>query len=141
MSRTEYDVCLVVSSMRVGLEELSSWIGVQPSSGSHSIGEQHRLRSRGKWKSTIWQLCSRLDRAAEIEAHVEDISGQLPASKLAARGVLPDEARIYLSVGVFSDRQTPIADLTRRCLQVADDYRASFEIRFYSPDMGDEVAK
>src|SRR6185312_14936251 len=138
MSRTEYDVCLVVSSEHVGLEELSSRIGVPPSSGAHSIGEQHRLRSRGKWKSTVWQLCSRREQADEIEAHLEDIARQLPATRLAAPGVLPDDARILLSLGVFSDRQIPVAELTRECLRIADDYRASVEIRFYTPEMGDK---
>jgi hypothetical protein len=66
---------------------------------------------------------------------LEDIQQQLAPSTILKVGALPHDAKVYISIGVFSDAQVPSVELTGVCLRIADEYRAAVEIRFYSPDM------
>ena len=131
MKPTEIDVCLVVTTQSEPVEELTRRIGIEASDGSHSKGAPHVLRSRGKWKSTVWQLCSTCARAAPIEEHMVQIAERLPPSRLGAEGVLPGDARVYVSVGVFSSAQIPTIDVTMRTLAICVEYSASLEVRYY----------
>lgn len=136
MSKTEYDVCLVVVSRSTPLVDLSARIGIQGSEGSHSEGDPHLLKDRGVWKSTVWQICSGQPRSAHLEDHFEHLAGRLPVSRVVGSGALPDDAEVYVSVGVFSDAQIPTVNLTRRCLAIAEAFGARIEVRQYAPDMG-----
>jgi uncharacterized lipoprotein YbaY len=59
----------------------------------------------------------------------------MPPSAILRDGALPQDAKVYVSIGVFSNAQVPTIELTQACLRFTDGYRASVEIRFYSPDM------
>jgi hypothetical protein len=137
MSQTNYDVCLVVDTPSTSLSDLETRIGLTGSDGSHDIGGPHVLKSRGVWKSSVWQLCSDCGRAAPPEEHFENIARRLSADRLAGAGV-PSDARVYVSLGVFSDAQVPTAELTARCLAITGAFRASIEVRVYSSDMRED---
>lgn len=131
VSRTLLDVCLVVVSESASLTDLSARIGVESSDGSHNQGDPHLLKSRGVWKSTVWQCCSELPRATPVEEQFEAIGRRFPSARLRTPEVLPLLSRCYVSIGVFSDAQTPTVDLTGRCLAIAAAYGASVEMSFY----------
>jgi len=131
---TTYDVCLVVWTQTLTLPELTRFIGVDPSSGSHSKGEPHLISSRGEWKSTMWQLCSRSDAGAPLERHFEDIAEQLQTGSFGDLRSLVTDAEVFMSVGVFSSSHVPAVDLTRRCLDIADAHQASIEVKVYAQE-------
>ncbi len=135
VSRTEFDVCLVAVTNAITLAELTTRVGSEPSDGSHSIGDPHVLKSKGAWQSTVWQVCSDLPRTASLGEHFDAIARKVSSSRLRAPGVLPNETRVYFSIGVFSDAQIPVADLSRSVLGQCEEYQASIEVRFYSPEM------
>jgi len=132
MNRTEFDVCLVAVSESSTLAQLSASLGVEPSDGSHDVGDAHLLTSRGTWTDTVWQ-CAALARTASLQEKFEEIARRLPAETLQQARALID--RVYISVGVFSDAQVPTADLTPRCLEIAAAYGAAVEVKVYAPDM------
>jgi hypothetical protein len=131
---TTYDVCLVVWTESLTLSELTLRLGLDPSGGSHSKGEPHLISSRGQWKSTMWQLCSRKQGDAPLEEHFDDIVEQLQAGTFADLRRLVPDAEVFMSVGVFSNSQVPAVDLTRRCLDIADAHHASIEVKVYVRD-------
>jgi hypothetical protein len=135
---TKYDVCLVVTTQSATLSELTARTGVEAADGSHNMGDPHRLKTRGLWKQTIWKVCSTCSQSEPLEAHFDDIVAQLSAEKLRAPDVLPNAAKVYFSVGVFSDDQIPTADFTFRCLAISQSYGASIEVCLYSCDMTEQ---
>jgi hypothetical protein len=135
MRKTKYDVCLVVRSHSASLAELVEKIGIASSDGAHDLGSPHLIKSRGKWKHSVWQLCSRAGRASEIQEHLEDIDRQVVAKQLLSDAVVHTQSEIYISIGVFSDRQIPCVNLTRECLKIAGTFGARIEIQFYFPEM------
>ena len=131
---TTYDVCLVVWTQSLTLPELTRYIGLDPSSGSHSKGEPHLIASRGEWKSTMWQLCSRKEADAPLEQHFDDIGEQLQAGSFGDLRHQVTDAEVFMSVGVFSSSHVPAVDLSRRCLAIADAHHASIEVKLYVQD-------
>jgi hypothetical protein len=136
MSRTHYDVCLVIDTPSASLAELASQLRIAPSEGSHSRGAPHILKSRGEWTDTVWQCCSELPATAPLESHFEAIAQRCPFERVMNREGCLKDATVYISVGVFSDAQIPTALLTPRCLAIASAYGAAVEVRTYEPDMG-----
>src|SRR4051794_397580 len=103
MSATEYDVALVVSTAALTLAELARRLGAPPGDGSHDRGEPHLLKTRGVWEDTVWQYGSGCPRTASVPDQFRAIGAHLPSGPIT--GLLPDDARVYFSVGVFSDAQ------------------------------------
>jgi len=134
LSQTEFDICLVVETALATLADLEKSIGVGASDGAHDKGEPHLLKSRGMWQTTVWQLCSGCPRTTPIEEQFAAIESQLAPAQLGA-GTLPAGARVYFSVGVFSDAQVPTATLTPRISVIAAKYGADIAMKFYAPDM------
>jgi hypothetical protein len=134
MSETSFSVALVVMSRSTSLSELTGRIGIPGSDGSHSVGEPHLLESRGVWKTTLWQLESDLPRTSALEEQFEDVYAQVPVANVRPAN-LPEDAKVYISIGVFSNAQIPVAIFTRRCLGIADAFGAALEVRVYVSDM------
>ena len=99
------------------------------------MGTPHLVKNRGSWPDTVWQLCSGTSRGTPLEEQFEAVARQLPAATLQKSGRLPEDARIYFSVGLFSDAQIPTADLSIRCLEISNAYGASVEVKVYMSDM------
>jgi len=135
MSRTEFDVCLVVETASAALADLEKSIGRAPSDGSHDRGTPHLIRSRGVWPTSVWQLCSGCPRATSLEEQFAAIELQLAPGQLRATGTLPADAHVYFSVGLFSDSQVPTATFTPTILAIATSYGAEIETKLYTPDM------
>lgn len=133
MTPLEVDVCLVISTQSATLAQLVIRIGFDGAEGSHDQGAPHVVKSRGKWKSTVWQLCSTRPRTAAIEEHLEELVVRLPPARVGS-GVLPADARKHISIGVFSNAQIPVATLSERALAIGVQYGASMELRWYSPN-------
>jgi len=135
MSSYEFDVCLVVESESITLADLAARIGVEPSDGSHNIGDPHILKSRGTWESTVWQCCSECPRVTSIEEQFKALARRFPAEALQTPQVLPLLSLKYISIGVFTDAQTPTVELTSVCFDIAKAYDATIEIKLYPSDM------
>jgi hypothetical protein len=131
VSRTLLDVCLVVVSESATLADLTARIGMESSDGAHSKGGPHLLKSRGTWRSTVWQCCSECPRATPIEEQFEAVARRFPAAQLRTPEVRSLISRCYFSIGVFSNAQTPNVELTSRCLAISAGYGASVELKFY----------
>jgi hypothetical protein len=137
MSTTEYDVCLVISSSSLTLDELVSRIGMPAGGGSHDRGQPHLLKSRGVWKESVWQQCAGPTRTTHLEDQFLALEARVPRQAMVPPGTLPADARVYFSVGVFSDAQMPTVDLTRECLRVAQRFNATIEVRVYISERPD----
>jgi hypothetical protein len=133
LEMTEFDVCLVVESSSLTLADLTGRLGIASSDGSHDMGEPHLIKSRGVWRSSVWQLSSEVGREATLDDHVTALAARIPYERI--KTVLPPDARVYLSIGVFSDAQIPTVSLTPRGVAVAMSIGAGVEVRYYSPDM------
>jgi hypothetical protein len=131
---TTYDVCLVVSSAALTLPELTHVMGLEGASGSHNKGDEHLLKSRGPWKTTVWKLCSREAREAPLDEHFDDIVAQLDPGHFQSAIQRVADAEVYISIGVFSNAQIPEAGLSRHCLAIADAFRASIDVSLYVHD-------
>jgi hypothetical protein len=132
MKSAELDVCLVISTKMATLAELASRIGIEGAEGSHSQGEPHVLKNRGKHPSTVWKVCSTLPQTAAIEEHLEDVVARLPPTSLGPE-VLPQDSETYISIGFFSNAQIPTLTLSERALAIAKAYGASIETSWYYP--------
>jgi hypothetical protein len=135
LSQTEVDVCLVVETASAALDDLERAIGLDGSDGSYDKGTPHIIKSRGVWRTTVWQLCSGCPRTAPLEEHFAAIESQLAPTRLRGPGTLPPDARVYFSLGLFSDAQVPTVNLSPSSLGIAARYQADLETKFYSPDM------
>jgi hypothetical protein len=132
MSQTEFDVCLVVETASMSLDDIENRIGLQGSDGSHDKGTPHLIRSRGLWSSTSWQLCSGCPRTTPLDEQFASIELRLPATRLRQKDTLPADANVYFSVGIFSDAQTPTATLSARVSAIVARYVADVEAKFYA---------
>ena len=135
MSQTEFDICLVVETALATLADLEKSIGVGTSDGAHDKGTRHLIKSRGVWRTTVWQLCSGCPRTIPLEEQFAAIALRMAPAELRAEGILPVDASVYFSVGVFSDAQTPTVILTPRVMAIVARYGANLEMKFYAPDM------
>jgi hypothetical protein len=135
VSKTEYDVCLVLASPSATLAAMSDVLGVQPSDGSHNRGDPHLLRSRGQWQETVWKRCSECGRGAPLEQHLRQVFDGLPAVRVAECRQMIGDLQTYVSIGVFSDAQIPTAHLIPACVTLCAEYGAGIQVAFYMPDM------
>jgi hypothetical protein len=132
MKSPEVDVCLVISTRMATLAELAGRIGIEGAEGSHSQGEPHILKNRGKHPSTVWKVCSTFPQTAGVDEHLGDLIARLPPAALGSE-VLPPDAEKYISIGFFSNAQIPTLTLSERALAIGKAYGASIEISWYSP--------
>jgi hypothetical protein len=132
MTQLEVDVCLVVSTQSATLAEVTSRLGVEGADGSHDMGTPQIIERRGMWPSTTHQVCSTRPRTCPVEEHLEDVLASLPPARVAP-GMLPADARKYISIGVFSNAQIPTVMLTERALEIAAAFGAPIELRWYYP--------
>ena len=135
VSQTEFDVCLIVDTASTALRDVEEAIGIKGADGSHEKGAPHIIKSRGVWRTTVWQLSSGCPRTIPLEEQFAAIELRLAPGRLRRAGTIPTDARVYFSLGIFSDAQVPTANLTPRILEVAAKYQADIELKFYAPDM------
>jgi len=82
MSRTDYDVCLVIETAAMTLDDLTKRIGVSPTDASHNAGDPHLIRTRGVWKTTAWQFCSGCAQTTAVEDQFEAIARNLSPRRM-----------------------------------------------------------
>jgi hypothetical protein len=135
VSQTEFDVCLVVDTASTALRDVEEATGIKGAHGSHDMGAPHIIKSRGVWRTTVWQLSSGCPRTIPLEEQFAAVESQLAPERLRRTGTIPTDARVYFSLGIFADAQVPTANLTPRILAIATEYGADIELKIYSPDM------
>jgi hypothetical protein len=128
MNRTEWSIHLVVSTPSLTLADLAARIGIEPSRGSHTVGEPNVLRTRPPWDCTIFRLDPACAGTTPVEEQFDAIAERLPPARLLRPGVLPSDAQIHISVLVQSNAQFPTATLTPKCLAISQSYGAAIEV-------------
>jgi len=123
-----FSVSLLVVSSSLGLVELTSKLGRQHSSGSHSMGDT----SDGSklWSETIWRLDSDAPETAALSEHLVRLEAQFPAKEL--RQLVPADCTLRIDIAVFFDSANVSAAIARTGLKIIESYDADLvEITCY----------
>jgi len=124
-------VSLLVTSSSMSLDELSSRLGRDPSSGSHNKGDAHAAAKLGKppWSATVWRFDSDAPEDASLDEHLERLEIQFPATEL--RRLLPSGCEVSVDIALFFDSANVSAKISRRGMQIIDGYGAKLEVTCY----------
>ena len=129
----ELTVSLDLCTQTLTLSELCKQLGCSPSPGSHSKGDprpspddQTRV-----WTQTIWRLDSDLSKDAPLKDHLESLVAHFPPSVLSRPRILPEDAKVWITVGVFFDTVTVSLAVSPEELDIVKAYGASFEVTCY----------
>ena len=129
----ELSVSLDLCTQTLMLSELCERLGRSPSAGSHNKGDplpspddQTRV-----WTQTILRLDSNLNKDAPLKQHLESLVAHFPPSEFSRPRILPEDAKVWISVGVFFDTVTVSLAVSPEELDIVKAYGASLEVSCY----------
>src|SRR5580658_2540832 len=120
-------VSLLVTSLSMSLDELSSKLGRTPSSGSHSKGDARPVKA--SWSETIWCFDSDAQESMPVQHHMERLALQFPAAEL--KRVLPPGCDVLVDIALFFDTVNVSATIPHRGIEIIGGYNAKVEITCY----------
>jgi hypothetical protein len=129
----KFAVSLVIRSLSLTLDDLSSLLGRRPSGGSHSKGDPHR--SGTTWTETLWRLDSDAPNIASLDQHLENLAIQFPAKELIPR--LSENCEVCVDIVVFFDTVDVSAHLSALDITIVNSYGAALDVTCYPSTFGE----
>lgn len=126
-------VSLDICSQSLTVAELSARLECVPSRLSHNRGDPRlSLDSHDRsWDETVWRLESKLPARASLEQHLTNIVQQCPPERLFRPGVLPEDSKVWLSVGVLFNGANAVVPISPKEIEIIGNYCATVEITCY----------
>ncbi len=124
------DVSLDIETTSLSVTELTLRLGVDPSPGSRD-GVPASRGAGWRPEATYWRLDSRAGATATIEEHIRDLVGRVPVGILRRNGGIPEDACLYLSIGIYSDGPMASLVISPAVMRALDAAGIQLSLSFY----------
>jgi hypothetical protein len=96
-----YLVWLKVVTSSLSLAQLSDWLEMQGSYGSHDKGHLAPGRTKRPYVDTLWGLASLAPKDASLDDHLQSIWGRVPKVLFAERDARPGDCILWLDIAMY----------------------------------------
>ena len=131
----EFDVSIDISTNLLSLTDLSARLHREPYpfSSSHDKSDLVLTQTgdREPWATTIWRMFSRKDKSQPLHQHLEDLVAHFPPKELLLPGLLPEDCKVQITIGVYYDTATVSLFLSQGSLDIIQSFKAAVEVVGY----------